>query len=498
MKTAVNWIIHWAKKKPSKAAIIHNGQTLSYERLAILVEATRQFLEQQLPDLSSPPDDRATAAIAIDPLLDSWVAVMAARSLGMNTLCVKRVDGYLVNGARRLACILVSEQGAKSLRHDENFAHKQKIIVVPDAIYEPMALRAITTFNAGVPEAGGNFLASSGTTGIAKLVLLPAAAEEKIADVYARHALLTASSRSFLLDYNLGAFGGYVYGLSSFKLGATIIVDQGRDFLKAFYGADFDYVTLRPSHIDKLYDSSSLYPPVAKPKLRLHIGGGFINYRKIEWVIRNVTPKLFHIYGATENSAFAKTKISSPDDLLWHQIYPHRKVEVVDEADQVAPVGVEGKLRVKSEIYTAHEYHDDANATAAHFRDGYFYTGDMAIRREDGRVRILGRVSDVLFIKSDRFAVGPIEEKIQELAGCLDACVFARQNEQTQSEVLIALETEAVPQAKTIQELKNMFSMVDEVHVCTLPAFPKTDGGKTDRAALRKTLFEHQDANVQG
>jgi acyl-coenzyme A synthetase/AMP-(fatty) acid ligase len=118
----------------------------------------------------------------------------------------------------------------------------------------------------------------------------------------------------------------------------------------------------------------------------------------------------------------------------------------------------------------------------------------MAVRREDGRVRILGRVSDVIFIKSDRFAVGPIEEKIQEIVGCLDACVFTRQNAQTQSEALIALETDEFPSDEKTRELKKMFSMLDAVHISNMSAFPKTDGGKTDRAALRKMLFEKQDA----
>lgn len=494
MNTAANWINHWAKKKPSKAAIVHNGKSFTYEYLATVIEATRLFLEQKLPGLASPADARATAVIAIDPLLDAWVSVIAARSLGMNTLCVTRVDGVLVNRTERLACILVSEQFAKTLRLSDDFQHKDKIIVIPDAIYDMRALLAIKQLRAGIADPGGNFLASSGTTGIAKLVLLPAKIEERLADVYAKHALLTASSKSYLMDYNLAAFGGYVYGLSSFKLGATIVVDQGRDFLPTFYNGDFDYVTLRPSHIDKLYDSAQFYPPVAKPKLRLHIGGGFINYRKIEWVIKNITPNLFHIYGATENSAFAKTRITCADDLLWHSIYPHRQVDVVDEDDNVVPVGVEGKLRVRDEDYTAHEYHDDPAATAAHFRHGCFYTGDMAVRREDGRVRILGRVSDVIFIKSDRFAVGPIEEKIQEIVGCLDACVFTRQNAQTQSEVLIGLETDESPSIEKTRELEKLFAMLDAVHISNLPAFPKTDGGKTDRAALRKLLFEKQDA----
>src|SRR5665213_2285708 len=136
MDTAWDWIIHWAKKKPSKAAIVLNGETFTYEYLATAIEATRQFLAQKLPALGAPPDERLTAIIAITPLLDAWVTLIAARSLGMDTLCVTRVDGFLVNKIKRLGCILVTEKAADKLRLSDEFQHKDKIVAIPGALYD--------------------------------------------------------------------------------------------------------------------------------------------------------------------------------------------------------------------------------------------------------------------------------------------------------------------------------------------------------------------------
>ena len=47
-------------------------------------------------------------------------------------------------------------------------------------------------------------------------------------------------------------------------------------------------------------------------------------------------------------------------------------------------------------------YLDDDEATGKMFRDGCFCPGDMAVRRADGRVRILGRTADVLNIRGRR------------------------------------------------------------------------------------------------
>ncbi|MDB5641668.1 MAG: hypothetical protein JWN07_985 [Hyphomicrobiales bacterium] len=492
MSTALDWINHWAKKKPAKAALIYRGAPISYSYLAHVVETVRRFLEARLPVLDPGSGERPTAVLAISSLADAWVVTLAARALGMDTLSLPRPDHPLVESVKSVACLIVME--GEKVRLAPDTAHADKLIAIPASIFGAQHLLTIKKVEADLQ--GGNFLLSSGATGMPKRVLLSAQVENEVADIYAKHALLTASSRAYLVDYTLAASGGYMYGIACFKLGATFIIDGKIDFLKTFYEADFDYVTLRPSHIDTLHASATLQPPVAKPRMRLHIGGGFMNFGKIEWVLKNITSNVFQIYSATENGALTKTKVTNAEDLLWHSVHPHRRIEIVDEAGNSVPDGTEGILRVRQESYTAKRYHDDPVATAAHFRDGYFYPGDLAMRRADGRVRVLGRVADVLFIKSDRFPVGPVEAEIQQIAGCLDACVFARQNALTQTEILIALEADAAPAPERVQKLKAMFTTVDAVHVSAYTAFPKTTGGKTDRAALRERLIAERETET--
>ena len=78
------------------------------------------------------------------------------------------------------------------------------------------------------------------------------------------------------------------------------------------------------------------------------------------------------------------TPVDTPDGLRWHKIADGVEMQVVDDHDHPLSTGQVGRVRVKS-LGAATSYLDDEAATAAFFRDGYFYPGDLALWREDGR-----------------------------------------------------------------------------------------------------------------
>ena len=70
-------------------------------------------------------------------------------------------------------------------------------------------------------------------------------------------------------------------------------------------------------------------------------------------------------------------------------------------------------------------YYNDAEKTAEVLHDGYYHTGDVAWRDEDGFYWYVGRVDDV--IKSSGYRIGPfeIESVIMELPYVLECGVSA-------------------------------------------------------------------------
>ena len=77
----------------------------------------------------------------------------------------------------------------------------------------------------------------------------------------------------------------------------------------------------------------------------------------------------------------------------------------------------------------AYAYEGNAEVTAETWRDGYYHTGDLAWKDEDGFYWYVGRADDV--IKSSGYRIGPfeIENVIMELPYVLECGVSAAPDE---------------------------------------------------------------------
>ncbi|HJK44610.1 MAG TPA: AMP-binding protein [Methanocorpusculum sp.] len=86
-------------------------------------------------------------------------------------------------------------------------------------------------------------------------------------------------------------------------------------------------------------------------------------------------------------------------------------VQLHDEQGNEVPVGEEGKIAIKtkdpSPVGLFKEYLDNPEATSAVFVNGWYYTGDKAVKDEDGYFWFMGRDDDI--IKSSGYRIGPTE-----------------------------------------------------------------------------------------
>ncbi|MBP3591102.1 MAG: AMP-binding protein [Clostridia bacterium] len=108
---------------------------------------------------------------------------------------------------------------------------------------------------------------------------------------------------------------------------------------------------------------------------------------------------------------------------------PIYDIDVVDADGKSVPVGESGEIvvRVADGIPCGlfKGYYGDPEKTAEVWHDGYYHTGDVAWRDEDGFYWYVGRVDDV--IKSSGYRIGPfeIESVIMELPYVLECGVSA-------------------------------------------------------------------------
>ena len=112
---------------------------------------------------------------------------------------------------------------------------------------------------------------------------------------------------------------------------------------------------------------------------------------------------------------------------------PIYDVELLDPNDKPVPVGETGEICINLKngspcgLFTG--YYMDKDKTDDVIHDGYYHTGDVAWKDEDGFYWYVGRVDDV--IKSSGYRIGPfeIESVIMELPYVLECGVSAAPDE---------------------------------------------------------------------
>ena len=109
------------------------------------------------------------------------------------------------------------------------------------------------------------------------------------------------------------------------------------------------------------------------------------------------------------------------------------RTKVMRPDGTTARVGEAGRFMVKGRTVFA-GYWNNHPLTLAAFHDGWFFTGDVAARAEDGHFLQLDREVDVIHTADGPVYSLPVEEVVHEHPAVFDACVYgARQADGTQS-----------------------------------------------------------------
>jgi acyl-coenzyme A synthetase/AMP-(fatty) acid ligase len=165
-----------------------------------------------------------------------------------------------------------------------------------------------------------------------------------------------------------------------------------------------------------------------------------------------LTPHLHIHYGTTETAQVASADaamILTEASAAGH-VLPWVDVEAIDPEARSLPRGREGELRIRSPGMIAGYYRND-DLTRRNFRDGWFHTGDVGVVTEDGALRVLGRVEDVIVRGGATIAPLPIEEVIRGLAGVRDVAVFPLRQGDGPPEICAALVLDESARAEVIQ-----------------------------------------------
>jgi acyl-CoA synthetase len=166
-------------------------------------------------------------------------------------------------------------------------------------------------------------------------------------------------------------------------------------------------------------------------------------------------------------------------------------VEAVDEQRRPFPPGVAGELRVLS-YGRMLEYLDHADAPDAIDDMGWFYTGDVGIVDDSGRVKITGRIKDVVNRGGEKFSTAEIEELICRHAAVESAAVVglpdARLGEQVAAFVQMRKDHRWPGEEELRQHLEDLRLARQKIPQSwtVVDRLPISSAGKVDKQALRR------------
>ena len=105
-----------------------------------------------------------------------------------------------------------------------------------------------------------------------------------------------------------------------------------------------------------------------------------------------ICSQVFVVYGSTETnmsaSAHAREVDGAPGAVGF--VTPGVKIQILDEAGGIVPVGQIGRVRIRSD-FAVDGYFGNPEASELAFRDGWFYPGDLGMLNSENMLFITGR-----------------------------------------------------------------------------------------------------------
>ena len=192
-------------------------------------------------------------------------------------------------------------------------------------------------------------------------------------------------------------------------------------------------------------------PDDADSPLRLAIGNE-ASSRDIREFARRFGCTVRDSYGATEGIIIIRRDPSMPEgalgtaDATVKVLNPETRQEcppVTFAPDNDSPTNLEeaiGEIVETAPTSGFEGYYNNDDATQTRFRDGWYWSGDLAYRDADGWLYFAGRSNEWLRVDSENFAAAPVEAIIARHPDVRSVAVYAVPDDPVGDRVMVALE----------------------------------------------------------
>jgi fatty-acyl-CoA synthase len=169
----------------------------------------------------------------------------------------------------------------------------------------------------------------------------------------------------------------------------------------------------------------------------------------------------------------------------------HTTVRLVGDDGRDVPPGAAGEIIVKGPTVFA-GYWDNPTATAEALRNGWFHTGDLGRRDEEGFLYIVGRKTDVIICSGENIYPAEVEHALEVLPQVAEAAVVGLADN-SRGEVAVALvvlkETGSLSSEDLLAALKGRLAPYKiPKRIIFTKALPRTGSGKVHKQEIKATM----------
>jgi fatty-acyl-CoA synthase len=502
----VNWcnvLTHHAGRTPDKVLTLFEGEAVTYGAMARHVAA----LAGGLAGRGVGPGD--VVAILSYNCPEFLEALFAANHLGaiampINWRLAAPEVRYILDhsGARALVCdvalLHLADEATSGL--DESLVRVSMSPVDTTGWTSLGDLRVRSQGAQPVAAAGDDvhrLMYTSGTTGRPKGVMLT-------------HANLAWKNLAHIVEFgftsaDLGLACGPLYHVGALDLtttsliaaGATTIVHRAFDAAAVVDEVECSRVTavwLAPAMVNAIMS----LPDIEQRDLssiRVVINGGEKMPIPLIERIQRVFPSAWFA------DAYGMTETVSGDTFLDRESIITKlgsvgrpclylELDLWDEDGTTVPAGEQGEIMMRGpKVFKG--YWRDEEATVAAFTDGWFHTGDIGVRDEDGYLFIVDRLKDMIVSGGENIASSEIERVLYEHDAVLEAAVVgrpdARWGEVPVAFVALRPGADATPDALIAHCQAQLARFKVPKEVTFVEALPRNPSGKVLKRELRTT-----------
>jgi acyl-CoA synthetase (AMP-forming)/AMP-acid ligase II len=216
--------------------------------------------------------------------------------------------------------------------------------------------------------------------------------------------------------------------------------------------------------------------------------GGRLSTALRDELLRDLCSKVLVAYGSAEAG---ETSLGDARHLDRHpgivgRVFDDIEVEIVDAAGVPVPREMAGRLRVRTRNAVS-GYLDDPAASAEHFRDGWFYSGDMARLSRARTLTVLDRLVDSA---GERLLGKDIDAAVLRLPGVQDACAISLPRKDGGFRLAIAVAGRIEDVIGIAPAIREALPTLPPFSVVPVSAVPRNPLGKANRKEFARLIAQ--------